>query len=76
MIVINDLRATTAKLIEKKLAGVFACVVERGAPETVRATLSDTATILYKAMGTYVVLEYDGNEYNLLLRDFATMEIL
>lgn len=76
MIVIEDLREVTAKQMEQKLAGVFACVVDKGAPETVRATLSDEATILYKALGTFVVVEYDNKEFQLLLRDFATMEIL
>ena len=74
MIVINDLREITAKQMEKKMAGVFTCVVDKGAPETVQATLSDEATILYKAIGTFV--EYDNKEFQLLLRDFATMEIL
>lgn len=76
MIVIKDLREDVAKQIEKRLSGVFTCVVDAGAPRTVRATLSDEATILYKAIGTFVVIEYDNKEYQLLLRDFATMEIL
>ena len=76
MIVIEDLREVTAKEIEKKMSGVFSCVVDKGAPETVRATLSDEATILYKAIGTFVIIEYDDKEYHLLIRDFATMEIL
>ena len=76
MIVINDLREVTAKQMEKKMSGVFTCVVDKGAPETVQATLSDEATILYKAIGTFVIIEYDNKEFQLLLRDFATMEIL
>lgn len=76
MIVIEDLREVTAKQMERTMSGVFACVVDKGAPDTVRATLSDEATILYKAIGTFVVIEYDNKEFQLLLKDFATMEIL
>lgn len=76
MIVIEDLRQETAKRMEQKMSGVFACVVDKGAPNTVRATLSDEASIVYEAIGTFVIIEYDNAEYRLLLRDFATMEIL
>lgn len=76
MIVIEDLREVTAKQMEQTMSGVFASVVDKGAPDTVRATLSDEATILHKASGTFVVVKYDVKEFQLLLRDFATMEIL
>ena len=76
MIVINDLRQATAKHMEQKMSGVFSCVVDKGAPETVRATLSNEATILYKAIGAFVVIEYDNKEFQLITSDFATMEIL
>lgn len=76
MIVINDLREVTEKRMEQKMPGVFSSVVDRGAPETVRATLSDESSIVYDAIGTFVIVQYEDQEYRLLLSDFATMEIL
>lgn len=76
MIVINDLLEKTQMQMESKLGDVFHCVVDAGAPETVRATMSDEATILYKARGTFVDIEYGGREFHLMLSQFSTMEIL
>ena len=76
MIVIKDLSERALNELEMKLGSVCYNVVDMGAPETYRVTLNEQATILYKACGDYVVVEYNDNQYDLYLSDFATMEIL
>lgn len=76
MIVIKDLSERALNELKMKLGSVCYNVVDMGAPETYRVTLSAEATILYKACRNFVCIEYDRRQCDLLISDFATMEII
>lgn len=76
MIVIKDLSQRALNELKMKLGAVCYNVADQGSPDTFRATLNDSATILYKSSGDFVIIEYNDRQYELYLSDFATMEIL
>ena len=76
MIVIKDLSQKALDELMSELGSVCYNVADMGAPETYRVTLSAEATILYKACRNFVCIEYNRRHYDLLMSDFATMEII
>lgn len=76
MIVIKDLSQKALDELMSELGSVCYNVADMGAPETYRVTLASSATILFKASGDYVVIEYNDKQHDLYLSDFAKMEIL